>query len=76
MRHAIETFWKEEHLRRGYQIVYTPHIASVRTYQRSGHLENYGDLMYSHLSVGESFNTPLSTSLKLSMSTLIARALR
>ena len=51
VRHLIETFWKEEHLKRGYQIVYTPHIASVRTYQRSGHLENYADLMYSPMDI-------------------------
>jgi threonyl-tRNA synthetase len=28
LRHVIEGFWKDEHLRRGYQLVYTPHIAS------------------------------------------------
>jgi len=51
VRHLVESFWKEEHLKRGYQIVYTPHIASVRTYQRSGHLENYADLMYSPMDI-------------------------
>ncbi len=51
LRHLIEEFWKEEHLRRGYQFVYTPHIASERIYEISGHLENYGDIMYSPMDI-------------------------
>ncbi len=41
-------------------------------YARRNRTVFYGDVMYSRLSVGESFNTPFSTSLKLSTSTLIA----
>ncbi len=51
LRHLIEEFWREEHLRRGYQLVYTPHIASERIYHISGHLENYGDIMYSPMDI-------------------------
>ena len=51
IRHLIETFWKEEHLKRGYQIVYTPHIASERIYKISGHLEKYADMMYSPMDI-------------------------
>jgi len=51
LRHLIEDFWREEHLRRGYQLVYTPHIASERIYEISGHLENYGDIMYSPMDI-------------------------
>jgi threonyl-tRNA synthetase len=51
LRHLIEEFWKVEHLKRGYQLVYTPHLASERLYQRSGHLENYADLMYSPMDI-------------------------
>ncbi len=51
VRHLIETFWKEEHLKRGYQLVYTPHIASEKIYQTSGHLENYADLMYGAMDI-------------------------
>ena len=29
VRHLIESFWKELHLQRGYQLVYSPHIAKV-----------------------------------------------
>jgi len=51
LRHLIEEFWREEHLRRGYQFVYTPHLASEKLFQISGHLENYGDIMYSPMDI-------------------------
>ncbi|MDR0361412.1 MAG: threonine--tRNA ligase [Planctomycetota bacterium] len=51
IRHKVEEFWKEEHLKRGYQFLYTPHIASEAIYRRSGHLENYGDMMYSPMDI-------------------------
>ena len=51
IRHLIETFWKDEHLKRGYQIVYTPHIASEKIYKISGHLEKYGEMMYSPMDI-------------------------
>jgi threonyl-tRNA synthetase len=51
VRHLIEEFWKDEHLKRGYQLVYTPHIASEKLYAISGHLENYADLMYAPMDI-------------------------
>ena len=51
LRHVIETLWKEEHYKRGYQFVYTPHIASEKLYEISGHLQNYADLMYSAMDI-------------------------
>jgi len=51
IRHIIEDFWREEHFRRGYQLVYTPHIASERIYERSGHLENYAENMYAPMEI-------------------------
>ena len=51
LRHLIEQFWKDEHLRRGYQLVYTPHIASEKLFEISGHLENYADLMYAPMDI-------------------------
>jgi threonyl-tRNA synthetase len=53
VRHVLETFWKDEHLKAGYQLVYTPHIASEKLYQISGHLENYADIMYAPMQVDE-----------------------
>jgi threonyl-tRNA synthetase len=53
IRHIIESFWKEEHLKRGYDIIYTPHIATENIYKRSGHLEKYADMMYSPMIIDE-----------------------
>jgi threonyl-tRNA synthetase len=51
VRHLIEAFWTDEHLKRGYQLVYTPHIASEKLYEISGHLQNYADLMYAPMDI-------------------------
>lgn len=51
IRNQIESFWREEHLKHGYQLVYTPHIASEEIYQISGHLEAYSDMMYSPMDI-------------------------
>src|SRR5262249_32749195 len=45
VRHLIEEFWRAEHLKRGYQLVYTPHIASEKLYEISRHPKTYADLM-------------------------------
>jgi len=46
VRRLMEDWARDEHARRGYQGVYTPHIAKSLLWEISGHLENYGDLMY------------------------------
>jgi threonyl-tRNA synthetase len=53
VRHVLEQFWKEEHYKRGYQFVYTPHIASEKLYEISGHLQNYADIMYAPMHIDE-----------------------
>jgi threonyl-tRNA synthetase len=49
VREELETWWRKVHHDRGYTLVYTPHIASEKIYQRSGHLEKYGENMYGPL---------------------------
>ncbi|MBI4161199.1 MAG: threonine--tRNA ligase, partial [Acidobacteria bacterium] len=46
VRARIEEFWREEHGKRGYEIVYTPHIARDELWRRSGHFEFYRDNLY------------------------------
>jgi threonyl-tRNA synthetase len=46
IRRTVEDFWKAEHLRRGYKLVYTPHIAQVDLWHRSGHTGHYKQNMY------------------------------
>ncbi len=53
VRYLVEQFEQEEQLKRGYDLVYTPHIASEKIYRTSGHLETYGENMYSPMSIEE-----------------------
>ena len=46
IRNVIEEFWKREHVKRGYELVSTPHIAKAELWERSGHLEFYRENMY------------------------------
>jgi len=46
VRHLIESFWREEHLRRGYDLVYTPHVGRIQLWETSGHLGWYKDNMF------------------------------
>ena len=51
IRRVIEDFWKDEHVKRGYEIVYTPHIAKLDLWKTSGHWEFYRDYLYSPMEV-------------------------
>ena len=51
VRQVIEDFWKEEHRKRGYDIVYTPHIAKVNLWKTSGHWDFYRESLYSPMDV-------------------------
>jgi threonyl-tRNA synthetase len=53
IRRIIEDFWKKEHLRRGYDILYTPHIAKLGLWKTSGHWDFYRDNMYSPMEIDE-----------------------
>lgn len=46
IRHEIENYWREAHLKGGYEIVYTPHIAHRELWRMSGHLEFYSESMF------------------------------
>ena len=53
LRNVIEDYWKDLHRRRGYEFVFTPHIASEKVYLRSGHIPKYEDMMYAPLVIDE-----------------------
>ncbi len=46
VREIIENYWREEHRKRGYEYVYTPHIGQVSLWETSGHTEHYLDNMF------------------------------
>ncbi|MFN8640150.1 MAG: threonine--tRNA ligase [Candidatus Binatia bacterium] len=51
VRHKMEEYWRQAHLRGGYDIVYSPHIAKSDLWQTSGHLDFYKDSMYSGIDI-------------------------
>jgi len=51
VRQIIEDFWKAEHRKRGYDVVYTPHIAKLNLWKTSGHWDFYRDNLYSPMDV-------------------------
>jgi threonyl-tRNA synthetase len=51
IRRIIEDFWLGEHYRAGYKILYTPHIAKLHLWQKSGHLDFYSENMYSPMEI-------------------------
>ena len=56
IRTIIEDFWRREHYKAGYEIVYSPHIGRAQLWQRSGHLEFYREDMYSPIDIeGQEF---------------------
>ena len=46
LRTIIEDYEKKEHLKRGYQIVITPHIMQAELWKTSGHYDYYKENMY------------------------------
>jgi len=51
IRKLIEDFWKDEHLRRGYDLVNSPHIARIDLWKKSGHWGFYRENMYSPIDI-------------------------
>lgn len=46
LRHVMTDFLQKEQVKRGYEPVVTPHIASIKLYEKSGHIINYRDKMF------------------------------
>src|SRR5262249_32613409 len=43
IRHQLEDWMRAEYVKRGYSLVYTPHVARYDLYKTSGHANFYGD---------------------------------
>ena len=46
IRGVIEDYWKAEHYRSGYDLIYTPHIGRSTLWETSGHLEFFKENMF------------------------------
>ncbi|MEE8574036.1 MAG: threonine--tRNA ligase, partial [Thermodesulfobacteriota bacterium] len=51
LRLSIEDFWKKEHQKHDYDIVYTPHIALTELWKKSGHWDFYQESLFSPMDV-------------------------
>jgi len=51
MRKIIEDFWKDAHLKNGYSLLNTPHIAHLELWKTSGHANFYKENMFSTMDV-------------------------
>ncbi len=57
-RMQMEDYSRSEHLRRGYQPVYTPHIGRSLLWETSGHLDFYAEGMYPPMELDASESKP------------------
>ena len=53
IRSIIEDYWRDIHYRKGYSIVYSPHIGRARLWQTSGHLDFYRESMYAPIQIDD-----------------------
>jgi len=53
VRKIIEDFWREEHLKAGYEFIVTPHIARRHLWDRSGHTDFFAANMYAPMKIDE-----------------------
>ena len=51
VRFLAERFWEDQHLKNGYDFVYTPHIGKADLWKTSGHLDFYAENMYAPIEI-------------------------
>ncbi|MBY0247747.1 MAG: threonine--tRNA ligase [Nitrospiraceae bacterium] len=49
IRLQIENFWREQHIKGGYELVYSPHVARLDLWKTSGHLDYYRENMFASM---------------------------
>ncbi len=54
IRQQIEDFWREEHYKSGYEMIYTPHVGRSSLWEKSGHLGFYEEGMYPPMEMDKS----------------------
>ena len=53
IRSIIEEFWRQEHFKNGYDLLYTPHIGRSTLWETSGHLDFYRESMYAPMKIDD-----------------------
>ncbi|MCH8848508.1 MAG: threonine--tRNA ligase [Chloroflexi bacterium] len=78
IRSIMERFWLDEHLKRGYELVYSPHIGKATLWETSGHLEFFRESMYDPMDVDgqEYFAKPMNCPFHIQVYTSTTRSYR
>jgi len=53
IRNTIEEFWKKEHLKSEYDLLYTPHVGRSLLWETSGHLKHFKENMFAPMKIDE-----------------------
>ncbi len=53
IRSVIEDYWRREHFKEGYELLYTPHLGRSLLWTTSGHLDFYRESMYAPMQIDE-----------------------
>jgi hypothetical protein len=53
VRVVVEDYWRREHFRAGYEMIFTPHMGRAHLWETSGHLSFYKDSMYPPMEIVE-----------------------
>jgi threonyl-tRNA synthetase len=53
IRVAIEDYWRREHYRSGYEMVFSPHVGRAQLWETSGHLGFYRESMFPAMTITE-----------------------
>lgn len=53
IRKTMEDFWRDEHIRADYGMLFSPHMAKLHLWEKSGHWDFYRDNMYSPMEIDD-----------------------
>lgn len=53
VRRAVEDFWRDQHYRKGYELLFSPHIGRLDLWKQSGHWNSYRENMFSPIEIDE-----------------------
>jgi threonyl-tRNA synthetase len=53
IRKLIEDWMRDQYIKRGYSLVYTPHVMRADLWNTSGHLQNYADNMFAAMELDD-----------------------
>eukprot|EP00850_Spirogloea_muscicola_P009695 SM000055S18229 [mRNA] locus=s55:179008:183799:- [translate_table: standard] len=51
IRNEMEAYWKRIHVRSGYDLLYTPHVAKLDLWRTSGHFDFYRENMFDQMEI-------------------------